>query len=175
MARETPICLVRRYESVSPLVLENIERMAPSSIGCSLKKIDLRDTGLINILPKLRIHGDCEIEHLWLTANEEAHVAEVLKQKKPFCLGRVKEIWLREYAVGVITKMSLEYYGVELLWLFADKKEHVAEVLKQKKPFCVGRVKDIHLWDYAVGVITKMSLEDCEFEWLILSASEEAH
>ncbi|OIR56101.1 MAG: uncharacterized protein A8A55_3153 [Amphiamblys sp. WSBS2006] len=54
MARNRPFCLERRW-AVSPLVLENIERMPPSSIGCSLEVFDLSDTWLINILPKLRV------------------------------------------------------------------------------------------------------------------------
>ncbi|OIR56068.1 MAG: uncharacterized protein A8A55_3186, partial [Amphiamblys sp. WSBS2006] len=87
MARETPICLVRRYESVSPLALENIERMAPKSIGCSLKKLDLSDTGLINILPKLRINEDSEVEEFKLAASKEEYITEILEQEKTICVG----------------------------------------------------------------------------------------
>ncbi|OIR55882.1 MAG: uncharacterized protein A8A55_3373, partial [Amphiamblys sp. WSBS2006] len=157
MMGETPFCLERRWV-VSPLALENIKRMAPNSIGCSLKKLDLYDTGLINILPKLRIHGDCEIEMLSLIASEEAHVAEVLAQENPFCVGRVKTMVLREYAVGVITKMSLKDSEFEDLRLTATRREHVAEVLAQEKPFCVGRVKEMFLWGYTASVITKMTI-----------------
>ncbi|OIR55979.1 MAG: uncharacterized protein A8A55_3276, partial [Amphiamblys sp. WSBS2006] len=175
MARNSPFEL-NNYEVVSILAIENIERMAPNSIGCSLKKLDFSDTGLINILPKLRIHGDCNIEHLRLNASEEAHVAEVLAQEKPFCVGRrVKDMYLEDYAVGVITKMSLKDCGIEYLSLHATRREHVAEVLAQKKPFCVGRVKDMHLREYAVGVLTKMSLKDCEFEILSLDTPRKEH
>ncbi|OIR56228.1 MAG: uncharacterized protein A8A55_3026, partial [Amphiamblys sp. WSBS2006] len=174
MARNRPIWLGRNV-AVSPLALENIERMAPNSIGCSLEILDLSDTGLINILPKLRIHGDCGFEWLSLTASEEAHVAEVLKQKKPFCLGRVANMWLKEYAVGVITKMSLKDCKFEDLSLTASEEAHVAAVLAQKKPLCVGRVKTMVLREYAVGVITKMSLKDCEIESLGLVAPRKEH
>ncbi|OIR56131.1 MAG: uncharacterized protein A8A55_3123, partial [Amphiamblys sp. WSBS2006] len=174
MMGETPFCLERRW-AVSPLALENIERMALNSIGCSLERITLYNTGLINILPKLRIHGDCEIERLGLTASEEAHVAGILKQEKHFCVGRVKTIWLKDYAVGVITKMSLKDCEIERLGLTASEEAHVAAVIAQEKPFCVGRVESMWLKDYAVGVITKMSLKDCEFEKLGLTAREEAH
>ncbi|OIR56661.1 MAG: uncharacterized protein A8A55_2591, partial [Amphiamblys sp. WSBS2006] len=171
MMGETPVCLEERCLVLSSLALENIERMAPNSIGCSLKKLDLSDTGLINILPKLRIHGDCEIKYLSLTANEEA----VLAQEKPFCVGRVKSMWLREYAVGVITKMSLKDCEIKHLHLTASEEAHVSAVLAQENPFCVERVKNMDLEDYAVGVITKMSLKDCEIGYLVLAASEEAH
>ncbi|OIR56526.1 MAG: uncharacterized protein A8A55_2726 [Amphiamblys sp. WSBS2006] len=149
--------------------------MAPNSIGCSLKKLDLRDTGLINILPALRNSKDCEVEKLWLRASEEEHVAGILKQKKPFCVGRVIKMELGGYAVGVITKMSLEDYGVDKLKLTAPRKKYITEILKQEKPFCVGRVKSMWINDYAVGVITKMSHEGCEVEKLILTADKEAH
>ncbi|OIR56000.1 MAG: uncharacterized protein A8A55_3254, partial [Amphiamblys sp. WSBS2006] len=124
---------------------------------------------------KLRIHGDCKVESFELIASEEAHVAEVLKQEKRFCVGRVKHMDLEEYAVGVITKMSLKDCEIEHLRLFATRRKHVAEVLAQEKPFCVGRVKNMYLWDYAASVITKMSLKDCEFESLRLHAYEKEH
>ncbi|OIR56170.1 MAG: uncharacterized protein A8A55_3084, partial [Amphiamblys sp. WSBS2006] len=137
-----------------------IERMQPGSIGCVLKQINLVKTGLINIVPKLRINGDCEVETFGLYASEEAHVAEVLAQEKPLCVGRVKEMLLGDYAVGVITKVSLKDCGVEYLMLTAKKEAHVAEVLAQEKPFCVGRMKKMVLLDYAASVITKMTIHE---------------
>ncbi|OIR56221.1 MAG: uncharacterized protein A8A55_3033, partial [Amphiamblys sp. WSBS2006] len=174
MMGETPLWLERRW-AVSSLTLENIERMAPNSIGCVLERFDLSDTGLINILPKLRIHGDCEIEVFCLSADEKEHVAEVLAQETPFCVGRVKEMWLTDYAASVITKMSLKDCEIELLCLYAPRKEHVSAVLAQEKPFCVGRVKKMWLRDYAASVITKMSLKDCEIERLDLYAPRKEH
>ncbi|OIR56181.1 MAG: uncharacterized protein A8A55_3073, partial [Amphiamblys sp. WSBS2006] len=138
-----------------------------------VKNMDLEDYA-VGVITKMSLK-DCEIGCLHLYAREEAHVAAVLAQEKPFCVGRVKTMELGYYAVGVITKMSLEDCEFEWLILTASEEAHVAEVLKQKKRFCVGGVKEMDLKEYAVGVITKMSLEDCEFEWLILSASEEAH
>ncbi|OIR56198.1 MAG: uncharacterized protein A8A55_3056 [Amphiamblys sp. WSBS2006] len=155
MARNSPFCLERNV-AVSPLALENIERMAPNSVGCSLRRFDLRDTGLINILPKLRIHEDSEVEWLCLTATRREYITEILKQEKPFCVGRVKKMWLGDYAVGVITKMSLEDCDIEWLGLTASEEAHVAEVVAQEKPFFVGRVKSMLFRDYAARVITKM-------------------
>ncbi|OIR55949.1 MAG: uncharacterized protein A8A55_3305, partial [Amphiamblys sp. WSBS2006] len=128
----------------------------------------------VGVITKMSLK-DCEFEYLSLDANEEAHVAAVLAQEKPFCVGRVKTMVLKGYAVGVITKMSLKDCEIESLELTATKREHVAEVLAQEKPFCVGRVKVMWLGEYAVGVITKMSLKDCEIEEFKLDASEEAH
>ncbi|OIR56253.1 MAG: uncharacterized protein A8A55_3001 [Amphiamblys sp. WSBS2006] len=174
MARNSPVWLGRN-EAVPSLVLENIERMPLNSVGCSLQKLNLRDTGLINILPKLRINGDCEVGMIWLYAPRKEHVAAVLAQKKPFCVGRVRKMDLEDYAVGIITKMILKDCEIERLRLDAGEEAHVAAVLKQEKPFCVGRVKNMVLQGYAASVITKMSPKDCEFESLILIAPKEEH
>ncbi|OIR57743.1 MAG: uncharacterized protein A8A55_1480 [Amphiamblys sp. WSBS2006] len=61
------------------------------------------------------------------------------------------------------------------LTLNTNREEHVAGILKHDQMFCVGRVKRMNLNEYAVGVITKVNLKDCEIEWLGLHASEEAH
>ncbi|OIR55869.1 MAG: uncharacterized protein A8A55_3385, partial [Amphiamblys sp. WSBS2006] len=57
--------------------------------------------------------------------------------------------------------------------LIAEREEYVSVVLEHDKTICVGRVKKMWLCKYAVSVLTKMSLEDCEFEKLILYASRE--
>ncbi|OIR57315.1 MAG: uncharacterized protein A8A55_1922 [Amphiamblys sp. WSBS2006] len=172
MARETPICL-ERYEAGSSLVIENIERMSPSSIGCSLKEVLLHNTGLINILPKLRIKRDWEAEYLGLNTKEKEHVAGILEQGQTICFGRVKSMWLSEYAVSVVTKLSHEDFEVEELSLHASRKKHVAAVLEQEKPFCVGRVKSVWLECYAVSLITKMIIhEDNTMESFVLDAGK---
>ncbi|OIR57214.1 MAG: uncharacterized protein A8A55_2030 [Amphiamblys sp. WSBS2006] len=69
MAREIPFYL--RGVAVSDLTLGNIERMPPNSIGCSVKEINLRNTDLINILPKMRIHEDSKVKLLGLSAKKK--------------------------------------------------------------------------------------------------------
>ncbi|OIR58750.1 MAG: uncharacterized protein A8A55_0437 [Amphiamblys sp. WSBS2006] len=175
MRGNTPICL-RRSWVVSSFALENIKRMPPNSIGCVLEEVEIFSIGLISILPKLRINEDSKVENLRLYAWEEAHVAALLRQEKPVCVGRVKNMDLKEYAVGVLTKMSLEDCEFEKLSLYAWEEAHVAALLKQEKPVCVGRVKEMFLEEYAVGVITKVRVhKDCGVEYLRLTASEEAH
>ncbi|OIR56760.1 MAG: uncharacterized protein A8A55_2491 [Amphiamblys sp. WSBS2006] len=179
MARNSPVWLRRnkRSEAVSSLALENIERMSPSSIGCVLKEVNLHNTGLGNILPKLRIHEDSEVEWLWVTADEKEHVAGILEQEKAFCVGRVRSMWLEGYAVSILPKMRIsEDCEVEDLRVDAGRKEHVAVVLGQEKTFCVGRVKNVFLEDYAVSILPRLILhEDCEVERLGLYAREEEH
>ncbi|OIR55860.1 MAG: uncharacterized protein A8A55_3393, partial [Amphiamblys sp. WSBS2006] len=149
-----------------------LKQEKPFCVG-RVKDMNLKEYA-VGVITKMSLK-DCEIEYLELSATRKEHDAEVPKQEKPFCLGRVKMMWLCEYAVGVITKMSLKDCEIGTLWLNATRRENVAAVLAQEKPFCVGRVKRVNIWGYAVGVITKMSLKDCEFEYLNLTASEEAH
>ncbi|OIR55721.1 MAG: uncharacterized protein A8A55_3532, partial [Amphiamblys sp. WSBS2006] len=144
----------------------------PFCVG-RVKNMDLNNYA-VSVITKMSLK-DYGVEDLSLTASEEAHVAEVLTQENPFCVGRVKNMELNHYAVGVITKMSLKDCGFESLILSASEKTHVAAVLAQETPFCVGRVKNIWLKEYAVGVITKMSLKNCEIEWLWLRADEKEH
>ncbi|OIR57318.1 MAG: uncharacterized protein A8A55_1927 [Amphiamblys sp. WSBS2006] len=169
----TPFGLAR-YEAVSSLALENIEGIPKNSIGCYLKEVSLYNTGLINILPKLRIHEDSEVECFWVTADEKEHVSTLLEQEKMFCVGRVKIVNLSEYAVSVITKMRIhEDSVVESLTLVASRKKHVAAVLEQDKTFFVRRVKRVKLYNYAVRVITKMRIhEDNTMEDFVLAADK---
>ncbi|OIR57171.1 MAG: uncharacterized protein A8A55_2076 [Amphiamblys sp. WSBS2006] len=169
MARETPFCL--RDGAVSSLALENIERMAPNSIGCSLKDIKLYNTGLINILPKLRINEDCEFESLVVTASKEEHIAAILTQDKPFYVGRVKEMCLKNYAVSTLPKLRV--HVIEFLKLVATEKEHVSTILAQDQKLCVGRVKEMKLEGYAVFVFLKMKETRENLESLVLSISKD--
>ncbi|OIR58739.1 MAG: uncharacterized protein A8A55_0439 [Amphiamblys sp. WSBS2006] len=170
IAREGRLCL-KTYWEVSSLALENIERMPPSSIGCSLDKFYLKKTGLINILPKLRINKDWKYGELTLDANKKKHVAGILKQKHIFYAGKMESICLEGYAVGVITKMDHIYSDIIDLKLSANKKEHVAAVLALDQPFYIFRVERMDLKEYAVRVIMKIRIkEDVILERFVLDA-----
>ncbi|OIR57225.1 MAG: uncharacterized protein A8A55_2016 [Amphiamblys sp. WSBS2006] len=156
-ARRSPFCLERSYGMVSNLTLENIERMAPKSIGCSLEEVKLYNTCLINILPKLRINEDCKVKRLELSGREKEHVATILSQKQVICVGSVGTMTLKEYAVSILPKLIIhEGHEIELLELAATEKEHVAAILAQDKSFCDGRVRNINLEEYAVFIFLRM-------------------
>ncbi|OIR57215.1 MAG: uncharacterized protein A8A55_2027 [Amphiamblys sp. WSBS2006] len=168
MAREMPFYLSGGV--VSRLALENIERMPPSSIGCSLKEIYLDRNGIINILPKLRIHEDSEVELLDLHTDKKEHIAEILSQEQLFFVGRVKKVILGGYAVSVLTKLGIhEDNDVEFLWLHSTEKERVAEILAQDQLLCVGRAKKMEFRDYAVFVFLKIKEVGEGPEGLVLS------
>ncbi|OIR56225.1 MAG: uncharacterized protein A8A55_3029, partial [Amphiamblys sp. WSBS2006] len=177
MARNSPFCLERNNEAVSSLALENIERMAPNSIGCSLKKVKLHNTYLINIIPKLRVKEDSKVEWLVLSADEEEHIAGILAQDQPICVGNVEKVRLRNCAVSILPKLkNHEDHEIEFIWLDADEKEHVDGILAQEEMFCVGRVKNALFEGYAIAILPKLEThEDCEVETLRLGATKEEH
>ncbi|OIR57304.1 MAG: uncharacterized protein A8A55_1936, partial [Amphiamblys sp. WSBS2006] len=107
MARNRPFCLERSL-AVSSLALENIGRMPPSSIGCSLEVFDLSDTWLINILPKLRVHEDYGLDiSVYIQAMKNTSL-EYSNKRNLFVLGRVKSMDLGGYAVSFITEMRIK-------------------------------------------------------------------
>ncbi|OIR56460.1 MAG: uncharacterized protein A8A55_2793, partial [Amphiamblys sp. WSBS2006] len=177
MARSSPFCLEKTGGVTPSLTLENIERMPPNSIGCVLKQLNLKDTGLINILPKLRINKDNMVKRVGLFASEKEHVAEILSQDQPIYIGSVEEMTLKNYAVSILPKMRTSKNSeVGFLLLYAYEKEHVAEILSQDQPFCVGRVKNMVLEDYAVSILPKLIIhKDCKIEILYLNADEEEY
>ncbi|OIR55664.1 MAG: uncharacterized protein A8A55_3590, partial [Amphiamblys sp. WSBS2006] len=75
--RNTPFFLRRIGEDEKPLV-SFLEKIPPNSINCTLKKITLKKTVLINILPKLSIRKDCEVELVLLDADKREQVAAIL-------------------------------------------------------------------------------------------------
>ncbi|OIR55592.1 MAG: uncharacterized protein A8A55_3662, partial [Amphiamblys sp. WSBS2006] len=98
--------------------------------------------GLINILPKLRIHGDCEIESLRLSASEKEHVAAVLAQEKPFCVGRVKNMFLWGYAASVITKMTIHEDNTMESLVLAGNEDELSRILEEgDNSIDLGRIR----------------------------------
>ncbi|OIR57226.1 MAG: uncharacterized protein A8A55_2019 [Amphiamblys sp. WSBS2006] len=77
---------------------------------------------------------------------------------------------LKNYAVSILPKVSYEGSEIELLILYAGKEEQVAEILAQEQPFCVGRVKNMELREYAVSILPKLRIhEDNTIEKFVLS------
>ncbi|OIR55786.1 MAG: uncharacterized protein A8A55_3468, partial [Amphiamblys sp. WSBS2006] len=71
-------------------------------------------------------------------------------------------------------KEVLAQENLKSLKLTASRIEHVAAVLAQEKPFCVGRVKNMVLEGYAGNVITKMTIhEDNTMESFVLDGNED--
>ncbi|OIR55877.1 MAG: uncharacterized protein A8A55_3370 [Amphiamblys sp. WSBS2006] len=87
-------------------------------------------------------HEDCEVEYLRLFANKEAHVAGILKQEKHFCVGRVKEMWLEEYAVGVITKMTIHEDNTMESFVLRGHEDYFSKIIgKGDSSIELGRIR----------------------------------
>ncbi|OIR55627.1 MAG: uncharacterized protein A8A55_3625, partial [Amphiamblys sp. WSBS2006] len=105
------------------------------------------------------------------------HVSEILAQKQKIYVGRVKQIYITDYAVRIFPQMRVhEDCEVEWLELYAKRKEHVSEILAQKQNIYVGRAKNIALRDYAVSILPQLRVhEDCEVGNLSLYAFKKEH
>ncbi|OIR55629.1 MAG: uncharacterized protein A8A55_3626, partial [Amphiamblys sp. WSBS2006] len=105
------------------------------------------------------------------------HVSEILAQKQKIYVGRVKQIYITDYAVRILPQMRVhEDCEVEWLGLYASEKEHVSEILAQKQKIYVERAKNITLRDYAVSILPQLRVhEDCEVENLSLYAFKKEH
>ncbi|OIR57170.1 MAG: uncharacterized protein A8A55_2072 [Amphiamblys sp. WSBS2006] len=91
-----------------------------------------------------------------LDATKEEHVATILTQEQPFCVGRVKNMRLEDYAVSIFPKLkNHEDCEVERLTLTATEEEHVATIIAQDQLLCIGRAKEMEFWDYTVFVFLK--------------------
>ncbi|OIR55567.1 MAG: uncharacterized protein A8A55_3686, partial [Amphiamblys sp. WSBS2006] len=94
-------------------------------------------------------------------AEEEKYADAISPQDQTFCVGIVKNMELRGYAVGILPKMKIHEDGnVENLSLFAREKEYVCEILAQDQPFCIRRVKTMKLKDYAVSILPKLLVHE---------------
>ncbi|OIR56087.1 MAG: uncharacterized protein A8A55_3167, partial [Amphiamblys sp. WSBS2006] len=147
----------------------------PFCVG-RVKEITLKDYA-VSILPKLRPHKDFEVEGLLVDASRNKHVAAVLKQDQTLCVGMFKNINLKEYAVGILPKIRIrESFIVERLSLYASREEHVAAVVEQTNPFCVGRVRGMGFNGYAVRILPKLRIhKDFAVERLWVDASRNEH
>ncbi|OIR57482.1 MAG: uncharacterized protein A8A55_1756 [Amphiamblys sp. WSBS2006] len=131
----------------------------------------------VGILPKMRIREGFEVAEFDVLAEEEKYADAISPQDQTFCVGIVKNMELRGYAVGILPKMKIHEDGnVENLSLLAREKEHVCEILAQDQPFCIRRVKNMKLKDYAVSILPKLLVhEDNEFESLKVVAEKEEY
>ncbi|OIR57076.1 MAG: uncharacterized protein A8A55_2170 [Amphiamblys sp. WSBS2006] len=175
--RNKPLCLKRSGETATDLALENIRLIPQNSISCTLLSLSLKKTVFINIFPKLRISEYCEMETLTLSADKEEQVAAILAQEQPTYVRGVKKILLFRYAVNILTKIKISGDSeVKTLRLSADREEHVAAILEREQTLCVGGMRKLFLWGYAVNVLTRIKIgEENEVKTLVLSVEKKEH
>ncbi|OIR56160.1 MAG: uncharacterized protein A8A55_3094 [Amphiamblys sp. WSBS2006] len=135
-----------------------------------VRKLKLKDYA-VNILPKLRIHEENEMEELVLEAYYPRNIIEIIKKENnSIWIGKVRKINLRNYAVEVLPKLRIHEENLtEELSLSADGTEHLAKILEENSSIWIGRVKKLELRDYAVNILPKLRIhEENEMEELYL-------
>ncbi|OIR55829.1 MAG: uncharacterized protein A8A55_3425, partial [Amphiamblys sp. WSBS2006] len=93
------------------------------------KKLELK-LFTINILPKLVLHEENEMEEFCLNAEKKEYVSEIIRaENSSICFGSVKKVTLFRYAINILPKLH-EKNVMEELCLSVDRIEHVSEVIR---------------------------------------------
>ncbi|OIR57756.1 MAG: uncharacterized protein A8A55_1474 [Amphiamblys sp. WSBS2006] len=127
-----------------------------------VKSLEL-DRYAVEILPKLRLHDENEMEKLEMYAYEAKYIAEILKtENKSILIGKVKSLELRYFAVEALPKLRLHEENVmEELALVAKNSEQATEMLKmENSSICVGKVKNLELGGYAASILPKLGIHE---------------
>ncbi|OIR56550.1 MAG: uncharacterized protein A8A55_2703, partial [Amphiamblys sp. WSBS2006] len=132
-----------------------------------------------NILPKLILHEENEIEVFCLTTLEIEHVSDVMRAKNnTIWVGKVKKLELSGYSASVLPKLVLhEENEMDEFLLSAEKEEYISEVIRAAdNSIKLGKMKNLELWSYAINVLPKLVLhEEGVMERLYLSAEKKEH
>ncbi|OIR56439.1 MAG: uncharacterized protein A8A55_2814, partial [Amphiamblys sp. WSBS2006] len=125
-----------------------------------IEKLELKSFA-INILPKLSLHKDNVMERFHLSAEKTEHVSEVIRaENNSIKLGKVKKLELCKHSINTLPKLSLHEENVmDVLYLIADKAEHVFEIASSKNnSIKLGKVKTLNLCKYSANVLPKLVL-----------------
>ncbi|OIR55757.1 MAG: uncharacterized protein A8A55_3498, partial [Amphiamblys sp. WSBS2006] len=132
----------------------------------------------VGILTKLRIHKENVMEEvLELYADKTEHISEILKtENNSIWVGRVKKLNLVGDVVDILPKLDFHEENVmeELLVFYADKTEHISEILKtENNSIWIGKVHRLSLKNNAIQLLPKLRIhEDNVMEELWLNAYE---
>ncbi|OIR55984.1 MAG: uncharacterized protein A8A55_3268, partial [Amphiamblys sp. WSBS2006] len=130
----------------------------------------------INILPKLTLREEGYME-VRLDIREMEYVSETIHENNnTICVENFKTLVLCNYSVNLLHKLVL-HKEADLLSMGADKKEHVSGIIHaENNSICIGKVKRLELFNYAINVLTKLVLhEENEMEEFHLSAEKEEY
>ncbi|OIR56404.1 MAG: uncharacterized protein A8A55_2849, partial [Amphiamblys sp. WSBS2006] len=146
---------------ISVCFMENIIRMANSSI--KLGKVErLKLQGyMINILPKLILYEENVMKKLSLDADEKLHLLEILYiADNSIQVGKVKKLKLQGYMINILPKLILyEENVMKKLSLDADEKLHLLEILYvADNSIQVGKVKRLKLCNYSIRILPRLKI-----------------
>ncbi|OIR55935.1 MAG: uncharacterized protein A8A55_3319, partial [Amphiamblys sp. WSBS2006] len=127
-----------------------------------VRKLKLNNRA-INLLPKLRLHEDSEIEEFYLCVWQREHISEILvKKDSSIWLGKVKSLTLKGHAVNLLPKLKLHEDNV-MEWLYLDVwgRECVSGIFgAEYSSIWLGKVKSLKLYGYAINLLPKLKLHE---------------
>ncbi|OIR57589.1 MAG: uncharacterized protein A8A55_1645 [Amphiamblys sp. WSBS2006] len=144
----------------SQMCREEILRTENSSLWVGkVKKIHLEDYA-IEILPKLRIHGENEMEELELNAGKAEHITRILKnENNSIWVGKVKNLGLSGYTMKMLPKLGFHEENVlGRLFLYGRYPGYPAEMFKPDNTVWVGKVKELGLCENVIEILPKLRL-----------------
>ncbi|OIR58942.1 MAG: uncharacterized protein A8A55_0279 [Amphiamblys sp. WSBS2006] len=147
-----------RFENITEILKEE-----NNSIWVGKVKRLILKKHAIQILSKLRIHDENEMEELVSDGYTSGYVTEIPKtENSSIWVGRVKRLKLEHHAVEILPKLRIHRENVmEELVLDAYNPQHIAEVLKaENSSIWVGRVKRLKIEHYAVGILAKLRFHE---------------
>ncbi|OIR57216.1 MAG: uncharacterized protein A8A55_2029 [Amphiamblys sp. WSBS2006] len=130
----------------------------------------------VSVLPKLRMHKDCEVERLELYADEKEHIAEILSQDPKICVGRVKNMEFWDHAVFVFLKIKKVGEDPESLLLSIDGDELRRKIHKELKEentvICIEKTEKLILKKHAVNILPALKTKG-EMDMFVLDVKNE--
>ncbi|OIR58406.1 MAG: uncharacterized protein A8A55_0814 [Amphiamblys sp. WSBS2006] len=115
----------------------------------------------VNILPKLDIPENNEMDKLRLSADSEEQIADVLgAEDRGIWIGKVKYMELRNCEVAILPKLRMHTNNrMDMLSLSADNREQIAKVLAVKKEsIWIGETKKLYIRKHAVNILPKLGI-----------------
>ncbi|OIR56708.1 MAG: uncharacterized protein A8A55_2543, partial [Amphiamblys sp. WSBS2006] len=177
--------IARHSKNISEILkTENNSIWLRNVRGLELKK------HAVEILPKLKLHEENEMDVLSLCADRSEHITGIFKtERNSIWMGKTKKLKLEDYAVEILPKLRIhEENMLDVLVLNANHPRNVKEILKRRgyyyrfwmgngdRSLFVGKVKNLILEGHAVKILPMLDFHrENEMEELVLNAYKDTH
>ncbi|OIR57754.1 MAG: uncharacterized protein A8A55_1478, partial [Amphiamblys sp. WSBS2006] len=138
-----------------------------------MRKLELSGYA-VEILPRLIIHEENEMEELDLRTGFLGQITEILRMKnKSLWVGKVKVLKLRDHTIKILPKLGFHKENqMKVLSLFTDKPSYIVSISREEnKSIWVGKVEKLELYDQTVEILPKLRIhKENVMEELFLSS-----
>ncbi|OIR57222.1 MAG: uncharacterized protein A8A55_2021, partial [Amphiamblys sp. WSBS2006] len=127
-----------------------------------VKKLILKGHA-VEILPKIKLHGENVLEELELDASYEENIADIFRmESKSIWVGKVKKLKLLYFGIEILPKLRMHGENVmKELALYAEYRENIAEIFRmENNTIWVGRVKNLILGGGAIDTLPKLRIHE---------------